>query len=182
MGTTDGTPQGATRRGMIGGLGLLLGGATGAALALRGRSGDGGPAAPAPAPPRAPARSRTLVLNGEDWRLRSPNAVPGKLPERGDVRVPAGRLVDARRREIGSFRAAALPGSAGVFLLHTFDLDDGTILGIGGNALHEATYAIVGGTGRFAGATGSYTARQSPYETGGDGTAEFILTLSALEA
>jgi hypothetical protein len=161
----------------------LLGGATGAALAWRGRPGDGEPAAALPAPkPAVTGRSRTLVLHGENWRLRSPNAVPGKLPERGDVRVPAGRLVDTRRREIGSFRAAALPGSAGVLLLHTFDLDDGTILGIGGNALHEATYAIVGGTGRFAGATGSYTSRQSPYETGGDGTAEFILTLSALEA
>ena len=44
------------------------------------------------------------------------------------------------------------------------------------------TGTFVGGTGRFAGATGSYTARQSPRETGGDGTAEFILTLSALEA
>ena len=184
MGAIEGKSTGATRRSVIGRLGVLLGGATGAALAWRARSSDGvtAPAVSPVATPAASRRGRTLVLHGESWRLRALNATPGKLPERGDVRVTSGRFVDARRQEIGSFQAAALPGAAGVFLLHTFDLADGTILGIGGNALDDATYAIVGGTGRFAGATGTYTARQSPREAGGDGTAEFILTLSTLEA
>ena len=48
--------------------------------------------------------------------------------------------------------------------------------------LDEGSYAIVGGTGRYAGASGTYTARQSLRELGGDGTAEFTLNLTALEA
>jgi hypothetical protein len=41
----------------------------------------------------------------------------------------------------------------------------------------EGTFAIVGGTGRYSGARGSYTARQSPIGRGGDGTAELIVTI-----
>ena len=41
----------------------------------------------------------------------------------------------------------------------------------------ENVFAIVGGTGKYLGVTGSYVARQNPLETGGDGTAEFTLTL-----
>ena len=35
----------------------------------------------------------------------------------------------------------------------------------------------MGGTGRYAGARGTYVARQRRQELGGEGTAEFVLTL-----
>jgi hypothetical protein len=92
-----------------------------------------------------------------------------------------GRIVGVKEQELGQFRAAALPG-VGAFHLHTFDLAEGTILGIGANKLDEGSYAIVGGTGRYAGASGTYTARQFLRELGGDGTAEFTLNLNAWEA
>ena len=60
-------------------------------------------------------------------------------------------------------------------MLHTFELTGGTILGMGSGPLREATYAVIGGTGRFQGAAGSYVARQHPRDLGGDGTAEFVL-------
>ena len=40
---------------------------------------------------------------------------------------------------------------------------------------------MLGGTGTYAGATGSYLARQLPRELGGNGTAEFHLTLAGME-
>jgi len=43
----------------------------------------------------------------------------------------------------------------------------------------ESLFAIVGGTGRYAGARGSYVASQHLRELGGDGTAHFVLNLSA---
>ena len=92
---------------------------------------------------------------------------------------PAGRLVDARGRELGSFRAANLLGTGGALQLQTFDLTDGTILGIGSAGMHENPFAIVGGSGLYVGASGTYVAKQSPRETGGDGTAVFTLTLTA---
>ena len=72
-----------------------------------------------------------------------------------------------------------LPTLAAGLELHTFDLDDGTILGIGPAGIHDKPFAIVGGTGRYTGASGTYVAKQSPRELGGDGTAEFTLTLVA---
>ena len=38
-------------------------------------------------------------------------------------------------------------------------------------------FTILGGSGRYLGATGSYVAEQNPVETGGDGSARFTLTL-----
>jgi hypothetical protein len=170
---------GTTRRGVIGRLLVFAGGAAGIGLAAKtaaDRRGDEPVATPA-----ARSRAETLTLYGADWRLHSPTRVPGRLPDADDMPVPQGRILDVRRREVGSFRAAALRGSAGAFQLHTFELTEGTILGIGASRLDEATFAVVGGTGRFAGATGSYTARQFPREVGGDGTAEFTINLKALE-
>lgn len=168
-----------TRRSVLARLALVAGAAVGAGVAGK-TAVDRVDASPAPAP--APRRTeRTLVLRGADFRLTAPGTEPGTLPAAGAVRVPTGRIVDGKR-DLGVFRAAAVPGLGSAFQLHTFDLEDGTILGIGANRLDDADFAIVGGTGRYAGATGTYRARQFPRDTGGDGTAEFTLTLSAWEA
>ena len=159
---------------------MLAGGAVGLGVAARSATGSG-----VAVPTAAPAlrrKSGKLTLYGRDWRLHTPGVEPGKLPSAADAAVPMGRIVDRSQRPLGEFRAAALPGLAGAFQLHTFDLADGTILGIGGSKLDEGSYAIVGGTGRYAGASGTYTARQFPRGLGGNGTAEFTLNLKAWEA
>jgi hypothetical protein len=61
--------------------------------------------------------------------------------------------------------------------LHTFRLEGGTLLGIGSMIAGESIFAIAGGTGRYAGSSGTYVAEQRIRELGGDGTAEFIIDL-----
>jgi hypothetical protein len=64
----------------------------------------------------------------------------------------------------------------------TFTLAEGTLFGIGGPpgaAGGESVHAIVGGTGRFAGARGSYVERPSPTADARPGTVEFVVTLTA---
>lgn len=158
---------------------LLAGAALGVGATARATAGETPAAATAAPLPRQ--RAERLTLAGRDWRLSRPGAEYGKLPDARVPAVPAGRIVDARGRDLGRFHAAALPGLT-TFHLHTFELPEGTILGLGGSALGLGTYAIVGGTGRYSGASGTYTARQSPRELGGDGTAEFNLNLIAWEA
>lgn len=177
--THDVARNGTTRRGALGRLLVFAGGAVGVGAAVK-TAADRSEPEPA-ATGAAPRRAKSMTLYGADWRLHSPTRVPGQLPEADDMPVPRGTILDARKREIGSFRAAALRGSAGAFQLHTFDLAEGTILGIGGSRLEEGSFAIVGGTGVFSGAIGSYSARQSPRDLGGDGTAEFTINLKALE-
>ena len=67
--------------------------------------------------------------------------------------------------------------------IHTFTLNGGTIHGLG-TAMRgaEGHFVILGGTGLYAGAHGGYVARQGTRELGGDGTAEFRLTLVGGEA
>lgn len=171
-----------TRASLLRRLALLAGGAVGVGVAAR---AAGGEQAAAPAPAAGPASPRPattqLTLHGRDWRLSRPGVAAGKLPAPDDPVVPAGRIVDARGGDLGVFRASALPGLP-AFHLHTFELADGTILGLGANKLDGGSYAIVGGTGRYAGASGTYTARQRPRDLGGDGTADFHLNLNAWEA
>ena len=62
--------------------------------------------------------------------------------------------------------------------LHTFKLRDGTIIGSGTSGALEGEFAILGGTGRYAGARGTYVARHNRRELGGDGTAEFRFQLT----
>jgi hypothetical protein len=116
------------------------------------------------------------VLYGRDWRLGSHAADHGKAPAAHE-RTPKGRIVDAGGRELGTFRAANLLGAGGALQLQTFDLADGTIVGVGSAGAHDNAFAIVGGTGRYAGVSGTYIGRQSPRELGGAGTAEFRLTV-----
>jgi hypothetical protein len=63
--------------------------------------------------------------------------------------------------------------------VHTFVLPGGTLVGMGNSLLGEAVFAVIGGTGKYAGAKGSYAATQRLREYGGNGTAEFKLTLNA---
>ncbi|MGH9278259.1 MAG: hypothetical protein ACRD12_09140, partial [Acidimicrobiales bacterium] len=120
---------------------------------------------------------------------------PGQLPDRGHRLLGQGEHVDAPDGvRVGEFYATAFgldsagragPDGQATLELHTFNLDGGSIIGTGtARAALDATdtFAIVGGTGRYVGARGSYTAVQQPHELGGDGTATFTLTLITEEA
>jgi len=63
----------------------------------------------------------------------------------------------------------------------TFQLPDGVLFGVGagGGAGAQRTWAVLGGTGRFAGARGTYVEREVSVAPAGRGAVEFILTLTA---
>lgn len=132
----------------------------------------------------------TLKLHGSSWHLTAPGLRRGDLPKRGDQVTVSGALgYEPGSEPVGTFIASVLhldgalghgPYSSVQMETHTFRLPEGTLVGMGSaGAERESVFAIVGGTGRFLGVTGSYVGRQSPLETGGDGTAEFTLTLNA---
>lgn len=165
-----------TRGGLLGRLAVLAGGAVGLGWA----AGDAWPRRGLKAP--RPGKQQSFVLRGRNWRLNAVGRPHGRLPAATESAVPVGALVDAKGGALGRFRAAPLPGPATIFQFHTFELADGSLLGVGGGSLGESVYAVVGGTGRYAGASGSYVARQFPREAGGDGTAEFTFTIKVPEA
>jgi hypothetical protein len=153
----------------------------GAAVGLQ-----GGPQAAAAlgATRTAPA---TLKLYGRSWHAQTQGRRAGRLA-RGDRVAVYGELsLGPGGKKMGEFYSAYFshlspfgPGShaAAGIEVHTFNLDDGTILGQGSHWGEEGRYAVVGGTGRYSGARGSYVARQRPVELGGDGTADFVFTLA----
>jgi hypothetical protein len=129
-----------------------------------------------------------LRLYGSNWRLSTPLRRPGEAIRPGDHGAVYGDLLDGPKGKVlGQFYGSRLalqaaPANARADAsveVHTFVLPGGTIVGMGTSVLGRAVFAVVGGTGRYAGATGSYQATQRLREQGGDGTAEFILTLQA---
>jgi len=132
----------------------------------------------------------TLTVYGTEWRLSAPGLRRGDVPQRGDLVSITGALRTGSSAEpVGDFLGSSLhltgtaghgPYSSAQQETQTFRLPGGTILGMGTNpAGGESVYAIVGGTGRYSGVTGSYIGRQSPLDTGGDGTAEFTFTFNS---
>jgi hypothetical protein len=166
-----------TRGGALKRLLLLGGGAAGAIAGGRALVGHSEPAA-LPAPATHVPASVDVVLYGRNWRLGSHTAEHGSAPKPDEPRTPKGRIVDAEGKHLGTFKAANVLGYGGALQLQTFDLEDGTIVGIGAGGVHESPFAIIGGTGRYIGASGTYVGKQSPPELGGDGTAEFKLTFT----
>ena len=149
---------------------LLKGGAVAAAGAV----GWGAAAATSGGSAGASAAG-TLELTGARWRAGSPGVGPGGLAAYGELLGPGGAVA-------GSFSATrlAVPATSGNDApgaeLQTFNLTEGSIFGLGippARGEGAASYAILGGTGAYAGAIGTYTADQRPLDRGGDGTAAF---------
>ena len=68
-----------------------------------------------------------------------------------------------------------LPSGSDGVELHTFQLESGTLLGMG----RVGGYAVVGGTGSYAGASGAYAFEHRAEHLGGDGSAHFVINLTA---
>jgi hypothetical protein len=179
----EGTRREALKRGF-----LLIGAAVGVGTAgkavVTGSRGE-----PSPAKVTG-ATTRQITLHGRRWHLSSSGLKAGQLPDRGQRLLGHGELVDGPDGEkVGEFFATTFgldsPGRAGPdgiasLELHTFNLPGGSIIGTGTAraALDvDDVFAVVGGTGQFLGARGSYVARQQPQELGGDGTARFTFSL-----
>ncbi len=130
-------------------------------------------AATSPATAPGAASGTTFDLTGT--RLRASGS---------DGAATGAQLVDEFGDVVGSFSATPLaatqPGAAQGAELQTFTTPEGMILGMGVPAPRgetTAVYAVIGGTGQFAGATGTYVAEQHPEHLGGDGTADWRFTI-----
>lgn len=141
---------------------------------------SGGSTAPAPA-----AASGVTALELEGARV-----MLGSSRGSTEAGAPAahGELLDPSGAALGSFATTMLAVPAGAHgdesagaEMQVFNLRDGSIFGIGSpppRGEGAAAYAVIGGTGRYAGASGSYTAELRPLDTGGDGGARFSFSLS----
>ena len=158
-----------TRRSMLKRAGLLIGAAAGI---VAGREAFQSSDKPTNA-------TESFTLSGRGWHIHSRDVARGRLPTGGERMLAYGNLhaVEGEER-IGEFLATYFsmhqPGRFASLEHHTFNLVDGSIMGTGTTKAGLDTvdeFAIVGGTGRYAGARGTYTVRQSHHEFGGDGTA-----------
>jgi hypothetical protein len=132
-----------------------------------------------------------VTLYGVRWQITSEDLSRGELPTAGVRMLVRGEIFDKPSGgcKTGDFFATYYrlntPGKValdvpGSLELHTFVFSDGTLVGSGvANSApdSEGQFAVIGGTGRYHGAKGSYFARQSYAELGGSGTAMFTLKL-----
>ncbi len=153
--------NGTSRRDLLVGLGAAVGAAATTGFVFNERS-----AAP----------STTLRLALVDVRHAVPGAVPGQLHAMGARAVPYADVVDAAGRHVGRLDSAIVPGTAGESVLHTLNLADGSLLAIGPHDMAGA-YAVVGGSGRYGGVTGSYQ-----LDDHGSDAHDLTITLHGLEA
>lgn len=119
----------------------------------------------------APAATAATSLDLEGMRMRAAGD--------GDGGAMSATIIDRSGAEVGSFSstplAAAAEGEAPGTALHSFSTPEGMIFGLGAAARGDepATFAIVGGTGAYSGASGNYTAAHRPEHLGGDGSASW---------
>ncbi len=133
----------------------------------------------------APRRPVNLRLSGRQWHLVAVGKRPGELPQPGEPVSLYGALEGDAGGHFYStsiFVGAPLgdgPQAASYVESHHFNLEEGTIVGSGTwHVAGTSRFAVIGGTGRYANASGSYEAVQRPLELGGDGTAEFTFNLT----
>ena len=126
--------------------------------------------------------AKTIELFGRGW-----HADADKLPTKGESYSVYGELITSPNGEkCGEFYAACMAIDSpfqvtgqgiGSLEIHTLVLAEGSIVAMGAGGGVERSFAIVGGTGKYTGARGSYTANQDTYGLGGSGTAAFKLKL-----
>lgn len=129
---------------------------------------------------------KTFSLTGTDWRYWPASLEPGAAPEHGQRATLTGRLTTAGGTAAGEFTGTsffvdgAFVGTAADTTLqfHTFGLADGTIAGMGVAGPGTSAFTIIGGTGAYAGASGTYSGQQSPMDLGGDGSASFTFSIA----
>jgi hypothetical protein len=136
-------------------------------------------------------KQTTLVLRARGLRITSQDVRRGELPQAGVRMTARAEIVSgsAKNQKTGEFfstyHRVNTPGKVadhepGSLEQHTFILADGIIFGTGVSLAGmdgEGQFGVVGGTGRYHGARGSYVARQSHADFGGSGAATFTFTL-----
>jgi len=136
-------------------------------------------------------QGKQIVLHVRRLRISSQDLRRGELPPAGVRMLARAEIVadSSSSAKVGDFFASYYrinaPGKVadhepGSFEQHTFVFPEGNIFGSGvatSGRDSEGQFAITGGTGRYLGARGSYIARQSHVDFGGNGTATFTLTL-----
>ena len=162
--------------------------AAGLGLGAGGRSAAAAPAVATASTASTASAGGVVVLRGR----RRPASPQGRLPRGATAPrlVREGELVDDAGAAVGRFSSSSFCGespfgpqiaAASSLELQAFHLEDGSSLfGIGSAAGPSAggrALAILGGTGRFAGARGTYQEREVEGGSGGRGSVEFVVTL-----
>jgi hypothetical protein len=154
-------------------LGLATGNRRASASAERGPAPEAPPLV-AGRPLRWYGRGRTVFTGGKGAGSRSLRRL--ELLDRPDG-APIGEFFASGFQFETAF--GPLPGAPSNVELHTFRLGEDTLFGIGAPSPRgrERTHAVLGGTGRFAGARGSYVERDVEGGAPGRGRVEFVVTL-----
>lgn len=76
--------------------------------------------------------------------------------------MPFGPVVDRKGRQLGWLHTAPLDSTGGAVTIQTFELEGGTIVGIGSTD----TYVVVGASGAYAAVGGSYLERSAAHLPG----------------
>jgi hypothetical protein len=180
--------QPTTRRTVLQRCLVFVAGALGVSLAAPEARSE--PVPPAPSPPPEPNSGKTLKFYARRLHVHSGSQKPGELPAWNGRLNSHGDLLDqANGAKVGEFSATCFApespfgcaGSAHAVELQTLKVTNGTLFGIGSAgpmAEGERAHAILGGTGRFAGAQGSYVIRQNPAGRGEE-SVEFVITLKS---
>ena len=141
-----------------------------------------------PGPKPAERASQTVRFYARALQTHCPGRKPGELPtSSGRMHSRADLLDKPGGAKVGEFCATCLGPDSHFGIacadqsveLQTLNSKEGTLFGIGSaesSAAGAREHAILGGTGRFAGARGSYVIRQAS-ATAGRASVEFVITL-----
>lgn len=111
------------------------------------------------------------VLVSRHVRIARPDLVAGTPMEPGQKALPYGDLQVPGGTAVGRFDTSYLEGRRAMHL-HRLELADGVLVGLG-EASGDGLFTVVGASGAFAGASGSYRVRRP-----GDQSFEFSFDTS----